>query len=726
MKLKRKAVSIMVTLSMLLVLLVPLATPAFASATDNTALTVPYVQAGEDDQTMGTLKIREDDSQMRNGDIITVDLPSGVEYSTQPTEATLDQYVVGAGATVEFVTASDSSITVAVYDVDAGVANETLYFYYGEDEDGNPVDSTVDIDSDVTGDISVTIDAAGTTVTSESVRVARVVEGDTVTTIADVEAIAIDATDEIETIKIKETVPGIIKVVGDAGYSDIVLELPNDFEWVIPDEADMNISATGGLVVEYADLSVDQDDPEKLYIQVRGDATAGQAGFIAISGLQIRVPDDADEGDVEMNVDGNEVTEEDIVVATVGDFGFKVDVDGDVPTLVAGKTDKEVADFYIDDIVPGTWIDGRTVKMTLPTWAEWEDIDDDVTELAQGTIDGDDPEILKYTVPDPSVNGKAEFEEFTVNIDADAPEGDLVVKFSGSAGVEGELVIAKIIKPFTVTAETPEVFIGLQDQAVGDITITETQDEAIDEDKWIILKAPAGFSFKDDYDIEATELEVDNDDVDGRYLAFQVVDQSNKEPGVVKITGLNFNVDRTIPVGDITFEVFMTKNGLDADDYDDFDEAIDSDNYEDVTDVVVGYVMNPAPGGTVVEAKFVVGQATYLLNGVEKTMDAAPYISGDRTFFGVRFVANALGVPDANISWNPLDQSVLIIKGERILKLTVGSTTMLVNGVPVTMDVAPQIVDPGRTMLPIRWVAEALGASVAWDAATQTVTLTYK
>ena len=108
------------------------------------------------------------------------------------------------------------------------------------------------------------------------------------------------------------------------------------------------------------------------------------------------------------------------------------------------------------------------------------------------------------------------------------------------------------------------------------------------------------------------------------------------------------------------------------------------------------------------------------------TADVAPFLSGDRTFLSIRFLANALGVADANISWNPLDSSVLIIKGERVVKMTVGSTVMLVNGVPVNMDVAPQNVAPGRVMLPFRYACEALGASCTWDAATQCVTVVYQ
>ncbi len=43
---------------------------------------------------------------------------------------------------------------------------------------------------------------------------------------------------------------------------------------------------------------------------------------------------------------------------------------------------------------------------------------------------------------------------------------------------------------------------------------------------------------------------------------------------------------------------------------------------------------------------------------------------------------------------------------------------------PGNSDVAPIILPPGRTMLPLRFVAEALGCEVDWDAQTRTVTVT--
>jgi len=49
---------------------------------------------------------------------------------------------------------------------------------------------------------------------------------------------------------------------------------------------------------------------------------------------------------------------------------------------------------------------------------------------------------------------------------------------------------------------------------------------------------------------------------------------------------------------------------------------------------------------------------------------------------------------------------------------------MLFQGTEIVMDVAPEIVYPGRTMLPVRWVGQALGAQVDWDETDQTVTIT--
>jgi hypothetical protein len=47
---------------------------------------------------------------------------------------------------------------------------------------------------------------------------------------------------------------------------------------------------------------------------------------------------------------------------------------------------------------------------------------------------------------------------------------------------------------------------------------------------------------------------------------------------------------------------------------------------------------------------------------------------------------------------------------------------MTVNGEPREVDVAPYIKE-GRTMLPARWVAEPLGATVEWNNDTKQATI---
>ncbi|MEW6696522.1 MAG: copper amine oxidase N-terminal domain-containing protein [Bacillota bacterium] len=693
MKRAKKAVSILVTLAMLIGLLLPAGT-AFA-ATDNYAVSVPKVQNDKDDVTLGTLVIREDadsDGSFLDGDRVTVTLPDGVEFASEPTVATAAYYVstTATGLTWNIVAAADNYITVQASGTDTNTVESKLNFLFG-----TAGYSAVDIDSDVTGDIKVEIDASGTSITSEFVTVARIIDGDTKTTISSVEDLAIDATGSIGTIKIAENAAGVLDDAASAGH--IKLVLPNDYKW---SNTSVTVSASG-----VAASKVAAADDETLEIDVTG-ASSGQPGFITVKG-SIIVPDDADEGDVEMTVKGNEVTEQDIVIAKVGDFGFEVKLDSDVESIVAGSEDKDVADIIIDEKVAGSWIAGRTVTLELPSWAEWKGITGEAP-LTTGTLN-DDKDELKFTVA-ASPSGKAELTDLTVNIDADAPAGDLKVKIYGSAGVEGELVIATIKAPFTVTASKPEVVLGVQNQKLGDITITETEDEAVAEDKWIILEAPIGFNFDEDPDVDVTagNMDIDNDESKGRYFAFEVTGDSTKA-STIKISNITFDVDRTVPVGDITFKVYMTKNSKVATVGGDFDKAIDDENYEDVTNVVVGTIANPAPAtGSVL---FNIGSSVYTVDNVTKVMDAAPYIKNGRTYVPVRYLALSLGVAEENIKYE--NGVVTLVKGDVTLKLTIGDKNLVKGDATVTMDVAPEVVN-GRTMLPARFVAEGFGALVGY------------
>ena len=76
----------------------------------------------------------------------------------------------------------------------------------------------------------------------------------------------------------------------------------------------------------------------------------------------------------------------------------------------------------------------------------------------------------------------------------------------------------------------------------------------------------------------------------------------------------------------------------------------------------------------------------------------------------------------AEVGWNGDTRTVTIIKGTTNIEITIDSNKAIVNGLTQTLD-APAFVENGRTYLPVRFVSENLGAKVDWDGATQTVTI---
>ena len=76
----------------------------------------------------------------------------------------------------------------------------------------------------------------------------------------------------------------------------------------------------------------------------------------------------------------------------------------------------------------------------------------------------------------------------------------------------------------------------------------------------------------------------------------------------------------------------------------------------------------------------------------------------------------------ATVDWNSGTQTVTAVRNGVTVKLTVGSTVMSRNWDELPMDTAPVVLG-GRTLVPARAVAEAFGADVGWDEATHTVTI---
>ena len=92
--------------------------------------------------------------------------------------------------------------------------------------------------------------------------------------------------------------------------------------------------------------------------------------------------------------------------------------------------------------------------------------------------------------------------------------------------------------------------------------------------------------------------------------------------------------------------------------------------------------------------------------------DAAPVIRNDRTLMPIRIITEALG---GKVDWNGATKEVTLSINDKEIKMTIGKTLE-------KYGVAPVIID-GRTFVPVRFVADELGANVVWDDATKTVTI---
>ncbi len=123
-----------------------------------------------------------------------------------------------------------------------------------------------------------------------------------------------------------------------------------------------------------------------------------------------------------------------------------------------------------------------------------------------------------------------------------------------------------------------------------------------------------------------------------------------------------------------------------------------------------------------VENTFKVSDLTILVNQTEVLSDSAPFISNGRTMVPVRFISEALGL---KIGWEDATKTV-IIGDENPMRLKIGEAKVVkADGSTIELDSAAVIVE-GRTMVPLRAIAELSGAEVGWDGATKTVLITGK
>jgi len=107
-----------------------------------------------------------------------------------------------------------------------------------------------------------------------------------------------------------------------------------------------------------------------------------------------------------------------------------------------------------------------------------------------------------------------------------------------------------------------------------------------------------------------------------------------------------------------------------------------------------------------------------VVNGTTMAFDQPPVEQAGRVYVPLRGVFERLG---ASVVYQ--NGQINATSGRHAIGLTIGSTTATVDGVQQTLDSPPFLI-AGRTLVPLRFISQALGASVNFDQNSQTVYVT--
>ncbi|CAG7630014.1 hypothetical protein PAESOLCIP111_03158 [Paenibacillus solanacearum] len=109
-----------------------------------------------------------------------------------------------------------------------------------------------------------------------------------------------------------------------------------------------------------------------------------------------------------------------------------------------------------------------------------------------------------------------------------------------------------------------------------------------------------------------------------------------------------------------------------------------------------------------------------VVRNAEVTLDAPPVLVRDTTMVPLRFIGESLG---AKIAWDAATKNITLTNGTDRIALKLDQTYATINGKRVLLE-QPAVLMGDTTMVPLRFIAEAIKLDVAFDADRQSITLT--
>ena len=442
--------------------------------------------------------------------------------------------------------------------------------------------------------------------------------------------------------------------------------------------------------------------------------------------------------------------------------------DKDLPVIWAGKynDDENTLKVSIEENTGDILNTSRKATFTFPEGIEVVDIanKNDLKVNPIGT-EGDDFKyeidenvvtIWNYAKPGDESNKTDLDIKFIINA-APTFSGDVNVTLGGQFD-DVTLKVATVKAPYTVTAKTSEVLIDYRYVPVNDIVITEAE-EGILEDGDTVILAVEKMDFEDAGKAEVTEGDIDVDvDVDNdyayddkAYLTVKVNDEST-EASTIVISGLELYLDRTLPVGGYALQNVEFFDDLVEDENGYLKPEVDNILWENSYDNKKVYDVDPeynVHGDGLFKYKEVTVNDSYV-DVITSARDQDDSTTNKKIIITVGASTMAVGTETVNldapayinsenytmlpvraiseafgatVNWDAASRTVTVLSGQRIISMTIGSRTMYINGTPVAMNTTAAIVND-RTFIPVRDLANSLGISaINWTEASGTVTL---
>lgn len=509
---------------------------------------------------------------------------------------------------------------------------------------------------------------------------------------------------------------------------DYTLKLPKEFSWA-------NESASGGV----ATATAGSDDRELLIDVNNSDPNKLESIYVTADVVPSR---DAKYGDVTVTVTKGDISPSSLVVAEYVDYLGLVEVD-EVLDVISGKDEDAlyVAKLMIEEQVAGTLLENRFIEFSF---------DKDIASLEDGetldltkksgsgslSIDGTSSDALtgsgmSSTIDITPVAGTVDSHQWDIKVTGSSAAGtaakyELEVPFVVSAGYEGDVVLtiqgAGLEKQDLVIAKAKKpVTVEIDKNSSADLKIGLQMQSAPDI---IITETEAGSLSEELYTItnrydntgiiwKDAKIEVIEGDLE---LDENDTDINGNDDGIDIVVETKSTKASKIKISGIKVTLDRTVS------YGPFEVNFAfgvTGAYENLSSRVARLpyfnVVTPVPGDQNATTTFAMDSTTYtmIINGQPQTM----------TMDVAPFIQdNRAMLPikyvadaiGAKVNYDPMSRVATFTKDATVAALYLDSNVLYVNGTPVTMDTKP-VISNGRAMVPVIYVAQAFGFQYGTD-----------